>query len=633
MGKMKIPSKVIKEMAPFLVVVVLSVLVMPIAGVQVGNNTSRWLTEANHLSKAKGPGPAIQGNLTVRRPLLPLMIAAAFKAGGKSVHSAVVLIRILFALELILIYFIGRVFYNAAVGLLSFGLVLTSFGINSIAKIVDTDIAHPFFILLFVLIYYLAIRRERWIWAILSGVCLGAALLLKETALFCLGLPVLVIVFAPRGKRWTFGKSFLWMLSALALPIVLWAGYIFIHKSSLRGLFASAYAASTYRLIGAGRPLSEWKFLFTTGLGKAVSGFYNGFLMKTTPLALFLIAGWIFTLLRGLAKKRIADLCLGFLVICAFPLAVQLGFEGDRPGQLTVIYMLGYIMLAAALVAVSRGIGKFANTQFSAGSKNNDPSPVSGPGRYVSTILIVVIAVVLIGIQLFSNNLSTWKLWTDPGDALALFVKKPFEIYGRYTNFQEEAAQWLKKNASSSAKIIADGYTNEALDFCDVASYAIPVFHPVREILISQAPPLTPEKSRPLFFFTYSNFDGGIARARGLSIVFENEILASLKAENPRFLVLSGRSLFLKTYFEKASWARLAFDNQRVVVFEVQTGTIAPVPFADLGVNEKINDDIAWLEKNHPDEFKTFLKIIEALGIDLEKIKETPLRIPKGQTY
>jgi len=103
-------------MAPLLVVVILSVLVLPIAGVQVGNNTSRWLTEANYLSKAKGFGPAIQGSLTVRRPLLPLMIAAAFKIGGKSVHSAVVLVRIFFAFELVLIYLIGRVFYNAAAG-------------------------------------------------------------------------------------------------------------------------------------------------------------------------------------------------------------------------------------------------------------------------------------------------------------------------------------------------------------------------------------------------------------------------------------------------------------------------------------------------------------------------------------
>jgi hypothetical protein len=629
---MKIPSNVIKEMAPLLVIVFLSALVLPIAGVQVGNNTSRWLTEASHLLKAKGPEPAIQGSLTVRRPLLPLMIAAAFKTGGKSVHSAVVLIRILFALELVLIYLIGRVFYNAAVGLLSFGLVLTSFGINSIAKSVDTDIVHPFFILLFLLAYFLALRRESWIWAILSGGCLGLALLLKETALFCLGLPIGLVIFAPKGKRWKFGKTLLWLLAALILPVLLWVGYMLLHKSSLRSVLENAYAASTYRIIGAGRPLSEWTYLFTSGLGKSLSGFYANFLLRVTPLSLFLVAGWLFILVRGLIKKRISDLALGLITLSSFPMILQLGNEGDRPGQMTVIYMFGYIMLAVCVVSASRSFGRWF-TKLGQEKGEETSLPLSKSDLIISSVLITVIGSLFMGMQLFSRDLSTRKLWTDPGDALALFVKKPFEIYGRYTNFQEETAQWLKNNAPSGSKIIADGYTNEALDFYDAAPYPIPVFHPVREILISQGPPPTRETMKPLFFFTYSNFDGGIARARGLFIVFENEILASLKAENLRFLVLSGRSLFLKTYFEKASWARLAFDNQRVVVFEVQTGTIAPVPFADLGVNETINDDIVWLEKNHPAEYQNFLKIIESFGLTIQNIMKTPLRIPKGQTY
>ena len=625
---------VVKEMAPLLVVVVLSVLVLPIAGVQVGNNTSRWLTEANYLSKAKGSGPAIQGSLTVRRPLLPLMIAAAYKIGGKSVHSAVVLVRIFFAFELVLIYLIGRVFYNAAVGLLSFGLVLTSFGINSIAKSVDTDIVHPFFILLFLLAYFLALRRESWIWAILSGGFLGLALLLKESALFCLGLPIGLVIFAPRGKRWKFSKTFLWFLAAVILPVLLWVGYMLLHKSSLRGLFASAYAASTYRIIGAGRPLSEWTYLFTSGLGKSLSGFYTIFLLKITPLSVFLVAGWSFILVRGLIKKRISDLTLGLITLSSFPMILQLGNEGDRPGQMTVIYMLGYIMLAACVVSASRSFGGwFANLGEEKKKLSGPCPPLSHPAFVISTVLIAVIGIFMMGKQLFSRNLPTWTSWTAEGDSLALFVKKPFEIYGRYTIFQEEAAQWLKKNAPSAAKIMADGYTNEALDFFDVAPYNIPSFQPVREIRIYQGLPVNPEKVRLLFFFTYSRFDSGIERTRGVYTVFEEDILAALKSENPIYLVFSGRSLFLKYYFEKASWARLAFDNERVVIFEIQTEKLSPVSFPKLGINEAIDGHIAWLEKNQPDEYHTLLKLIESLGLTLQNIKDTPLRIPNGQTY
>jgi asparagine N-glycosylation enzyme membrane subunit Stt3 len=72
----------------------------------------------------------IQGDLAVPRPLFPLIIAGGFKLWGKSVHSAVLVVRIVFALEIILIYLIGRVFFGATAGLLSVGLVISSHGIR-----------------------------------------------------------------------------------------------------------------------------------------------------------------------------------------------------------------------------------------------------------------------------------------------------------------------------------------------------------------------------------------------------------------------------------------------------------------------------------------------------------------------
>jgi hypothetical protein len=631
---MKIPSNVVKEMAPLLVVVVLSVLVLPIAGVQVGNNTSRWLTEANYLSKAKGSGPAIQGSLTVRRPLLPLMIAAAYKIGGKSVHSAVVLVRIFFAFELVLIYLIGRVFYNAAVGLLSFGLVLTSFGINSIAKSVDTDIVQPFFILLFVLMYFLALRHERRVLALLAGLSLGLAFLIKETAVFCLGIPIGIIIFAPKRKKWPYGKIFLWFLATLLVPVVLWVIYMFAQTGSLSDVLKRLYTDWTYRIGQGSAPLTKWFHLFSTGLKKAGLGYYHGFLQKVTPLAFLLPMSWIFVLIRGILKKKNSDLILGIFCGCALPIILQLGYEGDRIGQTTSVYMILYISLAVCVVSASRSFGGWFANLGEEKKKLSGPSPsLSHPAFVISTVLIAVIGIFMMGKQLFSRNLSTWTSWTAEGDSLALFIKKPFEIYGRYTIFQEEAAQWLKKNAPSAAKIMADGYTNEALDFFDVAPYNIPSFRPVREIRIYQGLPVNPEKVRLLFFFTYSRFDSGIERNRAVYKVPEEDILAVLKNENPKYLVFSSRSLFFKYYFEKASWARLVFDNERVVIFEIQTEKLSPVSFPKLGVNEAIDGHVAWLEKNQHDEYHTLLKLIESLGLTLQNIKDTPLRIPNGQTY
>jgi len=626
--------RIVRELAACLLVAFLALLILPIAGVQVGNNTSRWLTEASHIVKETGVGSGIQSELMARRPLFPLIIAGGFKLWGKSVHSAVLVTRIFFALELVLIYFIGRIFFNIAVGLLSSAFVMTSYGINLIAKTVDTDIVHPFFILLFVLIYYLALRRESWVLSLLSGVCLGLAILIKETAIFCLVVPLGIVIFAPKGKRWPHGKTFLWLLTALIVPLLIWAAYLFIHKSSIKGLLDNAYAAATYRISGGGGLLAKWKFLFTTGLAKSVSGYYHAFLLKISSLAVFMVLGWAFICVRGVIKKKLSDLTLGILIICALPILLQLGYEGDRLGQMTIVYMVLYIAFAAFVFSAMSWLVQQGRKLIAKKKKDEVVAPQTPKkALYTAYVLTALVGIVMAGTQLFSKDLSTWKLWTEPGDALAIFVKKPFEVYGRFTSFQEDAAAWLKNNSKPETKIIADGYTNEALDFFDVAATKIPVIHPVREILISANPPAIQEKTRPLFLFTYSNFDSGIDRARGLYAVFESDILAVLKAENPRYLVLSGRSLYLKTYFEKASWSRLVFNNQRVVVYEIRADQAGPISFQQVGVNEEFNDHAAWLEKNHPDEYPNFLKTIAALNLTLDEIKKSPLLLPKGQTY
>ncbi|GAI46929.1 unnamed protein product, partial [marine sediment metagenome] len=130
-----------------------------------------------------------------------------------------------------------------------------------------------------------------------------------------------------------------------------------------------------------------------------------------------------------------------------------------------------------------------------------------------------------------------------------------FEVYGRYTNEQQEAAKWLKKNASKNAKIIADGYTREALDFFEVADYEIPAFHPTKDIRILSSIKKREDNARPLYLITYSNFEDAAKRHRVMFPIFEEDIVSVLKKENPDYLVISGRGSFFRAYFDKARWA------------------------------------------------------------------------------
>ncbi len=627
-------SRIIKELIPLIIVIIIALLIFPVKGVGVNNNTAKWLHAASKILHGQGPGMTSADILAVRRPVFPIILASAFKLGGKAVQSASLATRIFFALEIILIYLLGRSFYGVAVGLLSSGLVLTSYGVNYVACFIDTDIVLPFFILLFILIYYITLTRSSRIWAVFAGISLGLALMVKESALFCLGLPFGMVFFAPKGKRWEYAKLGFWVVGTLVILLVLGAIYMSLANDSFNSTLDAArflYKKSSFRKIPSFPHLT---YLFTTGFPKTIFKYYQSYLQKVSPLSFLMIFGWFFVLIRGLISKKTSDLILAILVVCFLPLILWTADIGHRFGQTTMIYIFLYVPLATFVVSCISLLNgyavKFNNKykKFNIFSSVNKKYP-----RLISNLLIVLVGFFLITAQLFAKNNRIWKLWTDSIYSLSIFSKKQFEVYGRYTIEQQEAAEWLKKNTPESAKIIADGYTWEALDFFEVADYKIPEFHPKNGIFIAQFHKKRSGNAQLLYLITYWCFDDHTDRHRRIYPIFEKDILRALKKENPNYLVISGGGLFLKAYFDKAKWATLKFDKQHTRIYEIHLDRFKPVTFENVGVNETINEHLVWLEKNHPDEYLLFKEKIEALGLTMDEIKNSQLRFPPGQVY
>ncbi len=627
--KIENKSRIIKELIPLIIVIIIALFILPVRGVPVTNAAAQYLQKANKILHGQGPGIMSQDVLTARRPLFPMILALGFKLGGKSVQSASLVTRLFFALEIILIYLIGRIFYSITVGLLSSGLFLSSYGINFIARYINTDIVLPFFILLFILIYYIALTRSSRIWAVFAGISLGLALLVKESALLCLGLPLGMVFLAPKGKKWEYGKLGLFVIGTLFIPLLSWIIYMFLTNDSFLPLIDAAYSGATYRM----RPFSDWIYLFTTGFPKTIFKYYQSFLQGVTPLSFLLILGWLFVFIRGLISKKTSDLILTITLVCSLPLILQIADEGDRLGQTTRVYMFLYITLAAFVVScislLNSYVVKFSNKY----RKNNIFNSVNRKyPRLISNLLIILVGVFLIRAQLFAKNNPTWKEWTKESYPLCIFFKKPFEVYHRYTIWQQEAAEWLKKNAKKNATIIADGYTHEALDFFDVADYEIPIFHLKRGVPLGSITKRD-DKVQPLYLILYSSFDSGSQRHRVIYPIFEEDIVSVLKKQNPDYLVISGRGLFIKAYFEQAEWACLKLDNNRVRIYEIHLDKFKPVTSENVGVNETINEHLIWLEENYPDEYLLFKEDMEALGLTIDELKNSQLRFPIGQVY
>ncbi len=635
--RIKLKSRIIKELIPLIIVIIIAMIILPVAGAPVTNNSALWLSQVNDAMQRQNSGMMLSDLLNSRRPLFLLILASGFKLWGKSVQSASLIVRIIFALQLILIYLLGRIFYGTAVGLLSSGLVATSYGITIAARYIETDIVLPFFILLFIFVYYIALVRSNRIWAVFAGITLGLALMVKISALFCLGLPFGMVLLAPKEKRWEYGKLGLWVIGTVIISLLLLASFMFITNDSSYSMFDVGRILYN-RVITKihGHPGVSYTYLLTTGLPKTIFKYYQGYLNQVTPLSLLMIFGWIFVFIRGLISKKPSDLILTIIVVCFLPFIVGVAEVGERLGQTTMIYMFLYVTLAAFFVSfISLLINftvKFNNKykKFKIFKSADSKYP-----KLISNLLIVLMGFFLIKAQLFNKNGSTWTEWKDASCALRIFNKKPFEVYGRYTNEQQEAAEWLKKNASQNAKIIADGYTNEALDFFEVADYEIPEFHPTQAIHVDTFYTIRKrdDNVRPLFLITYSNFDSGAQRHRSIFPIFEEDIVAALKKENPDYLVISGRGSFFKAYFDKTKWSNLRFANRKVLIYEIHLDRFAPVTFDTVGVNDSIYKHLIWLEKNFPDEYLLFKEKIEILGFTLDELKDSQLRFPRGQIY
>ena len=631
--KINIKSNIIKEALPLLVVTIIALSVIPITEVHVTNNSAKYLHDASMLHKQGfrilSPNPqASRRPISFRRPVFPLILASGFRLLGKSVHSASLVTRIFFGLTIILTYILGRIFFGIAVGLFASGLVLTSHGINILSTYINSDIILPFFILLFMLFFYVSLNRSSRCWAIFAGISLGLALLVKESALFCLGLPIGVILFAPKDKKWEYGKICLWILGCLIIPLVLWASYMFFTNESFAAMLNWAHRSATYRM----RPFADWIYLFTVGFPKTIFTYYLDFLKQLSPLSFLMILGCVFVLIRGLISKKTADLVLSVLILCSLPLILQIADEGDRPGQTSTVFILLYITLAAFFVSfISFFMGQLVklNNKF---VKMKTFSSLNKKGVKATHVLLITLAgTLLLRAQLFNKTYPTWGEWRY-GHSLAILTENPFRVFDRFTSEQEEAAEWLKKSASEDDKIIADGFSHEALDFFDTADYKIPVFNPQR------ATPLNSIERRDddtqlLYFITYSTFDSGTQRNRAVYPIYEEDILVALRKENPNYLVISKRSFFLSAYFDQARWANLEFDNQYVRIYKIHLNRFEPVDFEDVGVNETINKHIFWLEENHPDEYRLLKDKVESLGLTIDKLIYSPLQFAPDEIY
>lgn len=344
-----------RESIPVVVVLAVSILIVPIAGVRISNNGGFYLQQAAEIHRAGGLSSSAFGDFTARGPLYPIMLAIGFNVAGKSVYTAIILTRMCFAATILAAYIMGRWFYSGTVGFLFAIFVASSYGMNRIACYIDTDIVLPLFILLFTMSCGQSFVRKGRIWPILSGFFLTASLLVKETALLAVPLPFLVTIFSKPGERREALKTTAWMMS---IAIVFFSPWLVIAAQKYGSIFAAFGVAHpqfiSAEAVGAGfnSAASYWLHAISAGLQKALLNYYH-MLEIMTPAAPLLLTAWLIVFFRAVVLRKTVDLVLAMAAASFVPLAVLTGHLNLRVGQTTMLYLLLNCCLAVSITVVS----------------------------------------------------------------------------------------------------------------------------------------------------------------------------------------------------------------------------------------------------------------------------------------
>ena len=262
---------------------------------------------------------------------------------------------------------------------------------------------------------------------------------------------------------------------------------------------------------------------------------------------------------------------------------------------------------------------------------------------FFSRLVALGLGTIIISFQLFGKNEDfTWDFWHHPIFSLKIFHDKPFTVYGRFTEDQRHAAEWLNHHAEKSQAIIGDGYSHESLDFYLKDRSRTPIFHPLKpfsKVLEEMAS--GKELGKPLFIITYKQFRSSQAIFRDqLYIVFEAHIVEEIKDAADGYFVMSGAGGWIRHYLDRVAWASRTFRERFTQIYRIST------KHPDFGISNyklpadtfpyvsaNLDGDLKWLKKSYPAEYQKVESALNQFNIDraiLSEKKHTlhPTRTP-----
>lgn len=598
-------------------IILIALFVLPFVKVIINNNGALYLAAAKNIYNGQEMG--MLGAVS-RGPGFPALLALSFAIFGFSVGTAAIVVKIFFAFGIVMAFVCGRLWYNRLVGVIAAALLLSSEEIHTLSRYIDTDIILPFFMFCFLFIYSKALKSDKFLLSILAAVILAATFLIKETSILLAALPIFPLIILKRDQWSLHAKRSFYFYLALVLAILPWALYLYFFSETSRsvlGVGSPALQTTVFRKAGFNSLTAFWSHLFTIGMPEALYAYYKTKLsIMSIPIAPVLVLSLFFVAIRGVYKRRQEDILLCGAVICFLPIVLLSGVIDLRVGQTTIVYYLSYLATGTAIF----GIVTYAVSK----SRFNEL-------KALPIIAFLIIGGILISLQVKEIDSDRVRILFK-----SYFLNTKLVAVGRYTIEQQEAAFWLKKNIKDIDVVVADGYTNEGLNFFDAASYPIENIDFAERAVISASEGSEVDTLRsdpPIFFMTYTKFRRSDLKTRLILYIFEDTIIERIKQRKIDYLVFSHRNFFLYKYFDRVPWARKMFENKSAVIYNIDRTKMKPADKYELCVNDWLSGDLDWLSEHLPKDYAQVAGLMENIGLDMDSTKQSFCRIPRGQSY
>ena len=287
------------------------------------------------------------------RPGFIFLLGGTFKIFGSSVWAGTVLIRLFFAANVYIIFFITRSLYDKKVAFAASMAVFTSYYLHFLSHRILLDNVHPFFVLLSIFLSLKAVDRRSPYLAAGAGVAFIYAYLVKMTAVLFLPFPIMTAVFRHSFKiRWS-------NLREAVITTVIGSAGIVLYQILARDGVKISHAQHHLDH----RSSQMFDMLFGGGMVESFSiaagsflDFWHRFLFLDDWLGWLFAVSWLWLIIRSVKSNSCRSVLAIFILF--IPAAIYLGLRYLRLGQAGVFLLVTFIPVGVILRDLASGLIK-----------------------------------------------------------------------------------------------------------------------------------------------------------------------------------------------------------------------------------------------------------------------------------